>query len=270
MGWPGPVLLAEVDPDGGTIGAARAAATDPGLKTLAAAGRHYLSPGLITSNTQTLEGGLAVLMSPPSPDRCVAALAALNPVGLGQTLRDLDGVDVIADCGRIDSHSPALPVVLEADAVIFVVRPTLVDIVGLRGRLETLELPPTTRAGVAVVDSGPHGAEDVAAAVEVPVVGRLDWDPKAAAALKEGRLVVGRSPLLASAKRLAVSLAGQLDHADAGNPEPGESPGLVDLRPSDGSPAPTSSVSSGVPSPAWSPPRPPVDGRVRPSWEIAQ
>jgi hypothetical protein len=255
MLWPRRALLAELDPDGGTIGSARAAAPDPGLKTLAASGRHYLSPGLVASNVQALPNGLLVLMSPASPDRCVAALAALNLVGLGETLRSIAGCDVIADCGRIDSSSPALHVVHEADAVIFVVRPTLVDIVGLRGRLETLDLQPTARAGIVVVKQGPHQVEDVSAAFTVPVVGTLEWDPRAAAALREGRRVLGRSKLMQSAERLAADLASQLvpegnsAHTESSTaPAAGSGTGQ-DWReaPSSGRPPPAASM----PSPAW-------------------
>lgn len=212
LSWPKPrrVLLAELDPDGGTIAGARAANPDPGLQTLAAAGRHYLSPGLVTHNLQTLPAGLAVLMSPASPDRCSAALAALNEVGLGETLKAIPDFDVLADCGRIDHASPALPVVQEADAVIFVVRPTLREIVGLRGRLETLELRPTTRAGIVVVKDGPHRVEDVGAAFTLPVIGTLEWEPRAASAINDGRRVLRPSKLLRSAETLAADLVRQV------------------------------------------------------------
>lgn len=249
--WPRKVLLAELDPDGGTIAAGRAANADPGLKTLAAAGRHYLSAGLVTSNVQALPGGLEVLMSPASPDRCVAALTALNPVGLGETLKAIPGLDVIADCGRIDSNSPALPVVHQADAVIFVVRPTLGDIVGLRGRLETLDLRPTTRAGIAVVKNGPHDIDDVAAAFRLPVVGSLDWDPRAASALNEGRRVPGRSRLIQAAERLAADLAAQLQAVGTADQE-------VDVRREDPAAPTPSPARGGVPSPAWTAPGAPA------------
>jgi hypothetical protein len=180
-------LVAELDPDGGTISARHAANPDPGLKTLAAAGRHYLSPALVTSHLQTIHAGLHVLMSPASPDRCTAALGALNPVGLGEVLRAIPNFDVIADCGRIDSSSPALPVVHSADALVLLVRPSLHEIVGLRTRLETLELPQTTWAGIVVVKEGPHSVEDVAAAFTLPVIGTLEWDPRAASAINDGR-----------------------------------------------------------------------------------
>jgi hypothetical protein len=240
LSWPRPVLLAELDPDGGTIAGWRAANPDPGLKTLAASGRHYLSPGLVVEHTQSLPSGVTVLMSPPSPDRCVAAFAALNPVGLGETLRSIAERDVLADCGRIDSNSPVLPVVHEADAVIFVMRAALVDIVGLRARLETLELDPSVRAGIVVVKGGPLALEDVAAAFTLPVVGTLEWDPRAASALNEGRLLLGRSRLAKSAHNLAGDLAAQLvsesSHARTGEP--------ADRGPS----------ANPVPSAAWNPP----------------
>lgn len=238
LSWPRPVLLAELDPDGGTIAGWRAANPDPGLKTLAASGRHYLSPGLVTEHTQSLPSGVTVLMSPPSPDRCVAAFAALNPVRLGETLRSIAERDVLADCGRIDSNSPVLPVVHKADAVIFVTRAALVDIVGLRARLETLELDPSVRAGIVVVKGGPLTVEDVAAAFTLPVVGTLEWDPRAASALNEG--ILGRSKLAQSAHNLAADLAAQLlsesSHARTGEP--------ADRGPS----------TKPVPSAAWNPP----------------
>jgi hypothetical protein len=281
LSWPEPgrVLLAELDPDGGTIAERHAANPDPGLNTLAASGRHYLSPGMVTSNLQRLPGGLPVLLSSASPDRCVAALAALNPVGLGETLRDVPGFDVLADCGRIDSNSPALPVLREADAVIFVVRATLEDIVGLRARLETLDLARGTRAGIVVVDSGPHKVEDVAAAFTLPVVGALAWDTRAATALSEGRHVLGSSKLMRSAERLAADLAAQIGSemvtgpaADNSGPlPPHNAQGMADQgvrveMPSSQRPPGPPAVPSSVPSPAWTTPSESVPTRPAASW----
>jgi hypothetical protein len=255
LAWPKSrqVFLAELDPDGGTIAGRHAANPDPGLKTLAAAGRHYLSPGLVTSQLQTLPTGLPVLMSPASPDRCTAALGALNPVGLGATLRAIPDFDVIADCGRIDSSSPALPVVREADAVIFVVRPSFQDIIGLRGRLETLELPSTTRAGIVVVKEGPHCVEDVAAAFTLPVVGTLEWDPRAASAINDGRRQLRPSKLIRTAEALAASLVSQLNDQD---PLVRVSTGPdAALDPRDaGSPDASSHSPEMIPSPDWTAP----------------
>ncbi len=255
LSWPEArqVFVAELDPDGGTISGWHAAHPDPGLKTLAAAGRHYLSPGLVTSHLQTLPGGLPVLMSPPSPDRCTAALGALNPVGLGKTLRAIPDFDVIADCGRIDSSSPALPVLREADAVIFVVRPSLREIVGLRSRLETLELPQATRAGIVVVKEGPHRVEDVAAAFILPVIGTLEWDPRAASAINDGRRLLRRSKLIRSAETLAASIASQL-HEQQPLPRVSNEPAATPDPRDAGLPETTSHSSGSIPSTDWTAP----------------
>jgi len=212
-GWPEerPAILAELDPSGGTIAARRAANPDPGLKTLAACGRHYLSPPMVLDNTQRLSNGTAVLLAPSSPDRTVAALAALTPVGLGEVLRSLPGLDVLADCGRIDSRSPALATVCEADVAIFVIRPTVSDIVGLRDRLETLEVASARlRAGILTVGEGPNSASEIAETVHLPVIGTLDWDNRSADFICEGRRPPSSSKLLRSAQRLAADLARQL------------------------------------------------------------
>lgn len=211
--WPEdrPAILAELDPDGGTIAARRAANPDPGLKTLAACGRHYLSPPMVLDNTQRLSNGTPVLLAPPSPDRTVAALAALTPVGLGEVLRSLPGFDVLADCGRIDSRSPALATMGDADVAIFVIRPTVGDIVGLRDRLETLEVSSARlRAGIVTVGDGPISASEIAETVRLPVISTLEWDSRSADSICEGRRLPPSSKLFRSAQRLAADLAGQL------------------------------------------------------------
>jgi hypothetical protein len=222
--WPEPrrAVVAEFDPDGGTLAGSVAANPDPGLTSLAAAGRHYLSPELIASNFQQLPNGQAVLLAPPSPDRTVADLRALSPVGLGETLAALPGFDVLADCGRIDSASPALAVLQQADAAIFVIRPIAVEVVGLRDRLETLDLrSPQLQAGIVVIDHGPHTSEEVARTFRLPVIGTIAWDPRCAEILAEGRRSSATSKLLRSAAVVASDVAGQI-------PAAADRPALVD------------------------------------------
>ena len=50
--WPEPrrAVVVELDPDGGTLASSVSAKSDPGLTSLAASGRRYLSPELIVSN----------------------------------------------------------------------------------------------------------------------------------------------------------------------------------------------------------------------------
>jgi hypothetical protein len=258
--WPEPrrAVVAELDPDGGTLAGSLAANPDPGLTSLAAAGRHYLSRELIASNFQKLPNGRPVLLAPPSPDRTVAALRALSPVGLGETLAALPSFDVLADCGRIDSASPALGVLQTANAAIFVVRPTVADVVGLRDRLETLDLrsSPQLQAGIVVIDHGPHTPEEVARAFRLPVIGTIAWDPRCAEILAEGRLESASSKLLRSAAAVAADIAGQI-------PAPSDRPAFVESwRDSRPSPVPVSAT----PAPAAeSPPLGAANGGGRPS-----
>ena len=255
--WPEPrrAVVAELDPDGGTLAGSVAAHPDPGLTSLAASGRHYLSPELIVSNFQQLPNGLPVLLAPPSPDRTVADLRALSAVGLGETLASLPGFDVLADCGRIDSVSPALAVLQQADAAIFVIRPTVADVVGLRDRLETLDLrSPQLQAGIVVIDHGPHTSEEVARSFRLPVIGTIAWDPRSAEILAEGRRPPASSKVLRTAAVVASDVAGQIPAADA---RPAYVSSWKDPRPSvtpDRStpPSPIAAATSG--SPSWGTP----------------
>jgi hypothetical protein len=244
--WPEPrkTAVVELDPDGGTLAASVAANPDPGLTSLAAAGRHYLSPELIASNLQQLPNGQPVLLAPPSPDRTVAALKALSPVGLGETLQSLAGFDVLADCGRIDSASPALGILQHADAAIFVIRPTVADVVGLRDRLQTLDLSsPQLQAGIVIVMHGPHTAQESGRAFRLPVIGTIAWDPRGAEILAEGRHPPASSKLLRSAASVASDLAAQIPAAAVG---PAVVTSWKDSRPSvpPASSAPPSSVTA--------------------------
>jgi hypothetical protein len=217
--WPQPrrALVAELDPSGGTIACWRAVNPDPGLQSLAAAGRHYLDGEQVLGHARTAPDGQALLLSPPSPDRCAAALTALNAAELPDRLRNLRGFDVLADCGRLDSSSPALPVFAAADAVIFVVRPTISDIAGLRSRLETLSRP-ASAAGLVVVDHGRYGVGDVVAAFDIPVLGVLPWEPRAADVIGTGGRLARPSKLVRAAGPIAAAIARQLP--DAGTEAP--------------------------------------------------
>ena len=214
--WPAPpgAVLVELDPDGGILAGRLATSPDPGLNSLAASGRHYLSPGLVVEHFQRLPNGIPAILAPPSPDRTVAAVETLNRVGLAGVLRVLPGSDVLVDCGRIDSRSPALAVLRGADAVVFVIRPRVEDVVTLQHRLETLDLGfPARPVGMVVVGTRPYSPEDMATALRLPIMGVIAWDPRAAEALGEGRARASSSKLLRSAGVVAAGIVALLRDA---------------------------------------------------------
>lgn len=213
--WPQPrrAVVAELDPDGGTIAGRQVVAHDPGLISLAAAGSHGVTAELVAASIQQLGNETLVLLAPPGPDRVAASLGALRAGGLGRVLAAMPGLDVLADCGRIDSRSPALPYVQDADAVVLVVRSGIEDVVGLQHRLQTLTLD-RARLTVVVVGRRPYGPEEVSTALGLNVLGVVDHDPRAAQALGEGGRPE-RSRLWRSAAAVSDALVGSIPAAAA-------------------------------------------------------
>lgn len=248
--WPAPrrAIVAELDPDGGTIAGRQVLPHDPGLISLAAAGSHGLSADLVGTAVQQLVNGTLALLAPPGPDRVTASLDALGAGILGRTLRGLPGLDVLADCGRVDRRSPALGCMQEADAAVFVVRSSIEDVVGLQHRLQTLDLK-APACGIAVVGRHPYPAAEIAEAFPIPVIGVIDHDPRGAEALGTGGRPE-RSRLLRSAQALVPEILRVVPGPAPVDPERAESRHRHRPPPSARPPTPTATSTA----PSTSPP----------------
>jgi hypothetical protein len=233
--WPSPrtALVAELDPDGGCLAVRHEIPAEPGLTTLAAAGRRGLTAEVILRHCQRLADGTAVLLGPVAPDRAAPALSVLG-TRLASALDAMPGVDVLADCGRIDSRSPALDVVHAARYVVVVVTPTLEGVAHVQARVESLRLPPG-RVALVSIGQRPYPPDEVAAALGLPLLGALADDRKGADDLAGSRLT-RRSELW----RSAAALGGQL------------APHLTPPVPP--APGPVQATSSGVPETTVTPP----------------
>jgi hypothetical protein len=234
-------IVAELDPDGGCLGVRQELSPEPGLTTLAAAGRRGLAPHAVLGHCQQLRDGTVALLGPVAPDRAASALSVLGP-RLAVALDALPGVDVLADCGRIDRHSPALELARSARYVVLVVAPTLEGVAHSQGRLKSLELPPG-RLAVLTIGSRPYRPDEVGAALDLPVLGSLANDRRGADELTAGR-VGRRSELSRSATAVAERLASYLAPVvpEDARPAPGWSPT-----------APTRPAAQTETVPAWSP-----------------
>ena len=120
-------VLLETDRSGGTLAVRYQLPRQPGLITLAAAGRHGLSRDELWNHAQELPGGVPAIVAPEREDRAAAILRE-GGQRLGRWLADIPDIDVIADCGRIDSESLASSIVTEAETLYLLARPTAEEI----------------------------------------------------------------------------------------------------------------------------------------------
>lgn len=194
-------LVVEADPAGGDIAARAGIPIEPGLLTMAAAGRHGGSA--LSLRPQRLPSGVHAVIAPTNPDQAAAALGAIAD-RLVAAARDRDVVCV--DCGR---WSPVTaPVVLAAcDVIVVVTDPTVAGIEHVRCRLDAISAigPPVT---VLLVGDRPYGAGEVEDAVGAPVAGTLAIDPRGAVSVYAGPPRLARkSQLCRSARPVADRLA---------------------------------------------------------------
>jgi hypothetical protein len=199
-GWPSveqPVVV-ECDPAGGDLLGRYRLETAPGLMSLAAAVRHRAGPGLVWQHTQRLPGGLPVVVGPAGADQARASLAQLTASGT-EALRwaaNRAGTLVIADCGRVDSDSPALGVVREADVMLLLARARDDALAHVATQWPTVARWSRRPCFVLVGDGYP--TDEVARELDVDVMARIPEDWKGAAALggRPGRRSTpARSPL---------------------------------------------------------------------------
>lgn len=205
------LLLVDADPDGGDLAARIGLGVEPGMASLAAAGRRSLDRADIERHTQTIPGGVPVLLGNPDPEQAARELELV-----GQRLADVlpnESPDVLVDCGRLRSSSPAVPLAVRAFATLIVCRPRVDELQHVRaqvGRFTAQGMQPD----VLLVGDRPYSAHEVETAIGCEVVDVIADDPTTAAALagRGGRAsVVSRSPLIRSARSLADRIVATAD-----------------------------------------------------------
>lgn len=206
--WPEerPLLIVDADPDGGDLAARTGLGVEPGMASLAAAGRRSLDHADIERHTQTLPGGIPVLVGNPDPEQASRELDLVSQ-RLAEVLPH-ESPDVFVDCGRLRGSSPATPLARRACATLIVCRPRVDELQHVRAQLGRLA-DQGMRAAVLLVGERPYSADEVETALGCEVVGAIADDAATAAALagRGGRTsVVARSLLMRSARSLAERL----------------------------------------------------------------
>jgi len=202
-------VVVECDPAGGDIFVRFRLNSAPGLVSLAAAARRSVGPEVLAQHTQRLPGGLPVVVGPAGAEQARAALSEISH-HQGATLRaaaDQDGMVVLADCGRVDPDSPALPIVQAADALVLLVRPRDDELAHVATRLDTAARW-TPRPCLVLVGEG-YPISEVVRVLGIGTMGQIPHDPKGAAILSgTSRAGSGltRTALGRAAARIAFSL----------------------------------------------------------------
>jgi MinD-like ATPase involved in chromosome partitioning or flagellar assembly len=276
------LLVVEIDPAGGDLVVRFDLATEPGLVTLAAAGRRELTPETLLGHTQALpavagEQGPSrrVLVAPVSAEQAAASLSALRG-GLARALDHVDA-DVLVDCGRLDPASAAFEVAMAADLLVMVARPVVAEVHHLSSRLGSIK---HQALSLLLVGDKPYSVSEVAQTVGANPLGTLPADARAAAVLTDGHpnavRVLRRSRLLRDAVALSDGLATWLGPgarsgsaaaaADASSPTPTGPPAQGAPEPSGSVPASSEVPSGPVPAPSPAPSGPAaLSGRAAPS-----
>jgi hypothetical protein len=201
------VLLAELDPAGGTLAAASGWPPQPGLVSLAAAARRGDDPELVWQHSHQLPGGPSVLAGPASADQTRTALGMLT--GLLGRLGELDA-DVLLDIGRVVGV-PLVEVLAGVDHLVLAARPQLADLHALATWVENAPLD-RNRLSLVLVGNGPYSGTEVEEALGIAVSAHLPWDPAAAErllSLPPSARELKVSPLVRAARTLGDALNGQ-------------------------------------------------------------
>ena len=211
-------VLVDADPAGGDWLLRPGVAPEPGLVSLALAGRRRLEPGELFNHVQAV-GAVEVVVGPPDAPKAAAALDTVGPrlAAHVRTLTEPGGsvtgeVDAVVDCGRLARSSPASVLALQADLVVVVNPATAAGLVHLPPVVDLVR-----EAGVAVgvvlfggeERAARYGEGEVAAAVGCEVLGTMADDPAGAAGMAESpggvegrgcrRLVRSMGPVVARA-----------------------------------------------------------------------
>lgn len=204
-------LLIEADPAGGDLAARAGLSLDPGLLTLAAAGRRGVSPELLDAHAQTLKNGTRVLVAPSSPEHAHAAVSGLAR-SIGLVIRDHPGLTIV-DIGRWDTRSAATELLHAADVVLACFRPTVEGVEHLRARASSLQGDPPVLP--VMVGERPYSASEIRDALDIPYLHVIADDPRAAAAIGSGAPLdrwLRRTAFMRTAASLYARLASMDSH----------------------------------------------------------
>ena len=222
-GWPADrsAVVVEADVAGGDLAATCGLAIDPGLGSLASAGRHGFDSDTLLAHSQILPCGIRAVVGPPSDSEAAAALEALR-TNLEPALAS-SPIDVLADCGRFSSDETLETLLAHADLGLIVTRPTLAGVEHVAARLTVIRSM-TPHVELLLVGERPYPPAEVAETLGCQVAGVVPDDARGAQSLFSPGGVNSwwgaRSALVRSARSIADGLASRLPNSPTIPAEP--------------------------------------------------
>jgi len=195
MAWRGAhpnrcALALDFDPIGGdTAGGVLRGAVSAAAGVLPLATARGVDPhDALDSASVYLRADGSARLVPGVPDEARAAALPLAWDVISEVRADLHqtGTDVLVDVGRVDRTGLAASWLVDADLAVLIVRPTLPAVIAAH-RLSAQWPAQHAPLHLVVVDGGsPYTTNEVAAAVGVPLLGVVPFDPASARVHSEG------------------------------------------------------------------------------------
>ena len=195
MAWPSVEgrsrYLVEADPDGGVLAARLGARLAVSLADVASEGRRGMTEAVLArASTELGPDGVRLVACPASAEE---AVTVLNRVAdpLAGFLAAAPDLDALVDVGRLAPGSPSLQFARRALVTVIVTRPDFAMAAVLQPRVRALRSAGCEPVLLSI-GSRPESPAELAAVVDVPLLGVLPDDAKAAGAAGAGS-VQGRA-----------------------------------------------------------------------------
>jgi len=214
--WHRRALVVEADPSGGVLATRYGIGVEPGLMSLATAARRGIAPHQVPEHAQPVSDQLGLICAPVTGSQTASVLVHGGP-RLGQLLAGVPDTDVFVDAGRWWPGSAASDFCRAADVWLWVCRPRPDEVFGLMEPITRERAH--TNVGLITVGQEPSPPREVAALLDVLLVGTIRDEPRAAASLSGGagsERALRRSMWWRSGAVLSRELAGRLPLGEVG------------------------------------------------------
>lgn len=203
-------VVVEADWDGGVLATRFGLTRELGLASLAAAARTSSDVDL-AAHAQRVAGGTLVVPGPTSADSAVGIWRSAGDQLASALRASARDRPVLVDAGRLSPLAPLGPLLSAADRVVVVARPLVEELHAITANLDRVRSNASGQVSVLLVGNRTYPAAEVAAQLQVEVLGFLAEDRRAADAVTgRGAAMNGRALRRSALARSARDVAERL------------------------------------------------------------